>query len=409
MRETEATKTIEVAGGQGEGVNATPALAEAARQMNVCNACRYCEGLCAVFPAMEKRQTFTDGDINYLANLCHNCSACYYDCQYVPPHEFAVNVPVAMAEAREESYAHYAWPRFLAPVFERNGLWIAAASALFVAVFIGGFALAADPGVFWSVQTGEGAFYRIMPHEAMAAVFGAVFFYAIFAIGMGVRAFWLEAGRSVPIRLTPADFWRAMRNATTLRYLDGGGAGCMNEDERPSDRRRLYHHATFYGFLLCFASTSTGTLFHYGFGWEAPYPLWSPVVILGTLGGIGLVVGPIGLLREKHRRDPAIRKRTQTGMDAAFLWSLLAVSATGLALLALRASPAMGLMLSIHLGVVFALFLSFPYGKFVHGIYRYLALVRHAAEEAHAEGRTAAPSRPLGAETAVGAKATAGG
>ena len=45
--------------------HATPALAEADRLMTVCNSCRYCEGLCAVFPAMEMRRAFGDGDLNY--------------------------------------------------------------------------------------------------------------------------------------------------------------------------------------------------------------------------------------------------------------------------------------------------------------------------------------------------------
>ena len=90
------------------------ALAEADRLMTICNACRYCEGLCAVFPAMEMRFTFGDGDLNYLANLCHQCGACYTDCQYSPPHEFNVNVPASLAKLRNDSYAHYAWPRALA-------------------------------------------------------------------------------------------------------------------------------------------------------------------------------------------------------------------------------------------------------------------------------------------------------
>jgi len=38
-------------------------------------------------------------------------------------------------------------------------------------------------------------------------------------------------------------------------------------------------------------------------------------------------------------------------------------------------------LLAIHLGVVFALFLSMPYGKFVHGLYRYLALVKYARDK----------------------------
>ena len=69
--------------------------------MTICNACRYCEGLCAVFPAMEMRRTFADGDLNYLANLCHQCGACYSDCQYSPPHEFMRQHPGGDGEAAQ--------------------------------------------------------------------------------------------------------------------------------------------------------------------------------------------------------------------------------------------------------------------------------------------------------------------
>ena len=46
----------------------------------------------------------------------------------------------------------------------------------------------------------------------------------------------------------------------------------------------------------------------------------------------------------------------------------------------LRDTAAMGPLLALHLGVVFGLFITMPYGKFVHGIYRYVALVRYAQE-----------------------------
>ena len=67
-------------------------------------------------------------------------------------------------------------------------------------------------------------------------------------------------------------------------------------------------------------------------------------------------------------------------MDTTFIAMLFLVSLTGFALMILRDTSAMGMLLAIHLGVVLGLFLSLPYGKFVHGPYRFLALVKYASE-----------------------------
>ncbi len=50
-------------------------------------------------------------------------------------------------------------------------------------------------------------------------------------------------------------------------------------------------------------------------------------------------------------------------------------------LLILRETPAMGILLGVHLGVVLGLFITLPYGKLVHAVYRYAALVRNATEQ----------------------------
>ncbi len=356
-------------------------LTEARRLMTVCNSCRYCEGLCAVFPAMEMRRVFTDGDLNYLANLCHACGACYVDCQFSPPHEFNVNVPKVFGQVRAESYAAYAWPRALSGLFTRNGLAISIIAALSMAAFILGFIAWHDPAALFAARSGPGSFYALMPHNTMVAIFGAAFLYAVVAMVMGMRAFWLDIAEPVGTLRQPASIWQAVKDACTLRYLDGGGVGCYNEDERPTDPRRIYHHFTFYGFLLCFASTSTATLYHYLAGREAPYAWYDVPVVLGTLGGIGLIIGPVGLLMAKMRRDPNMIDRPSLGMDVAFLVMLFLTSLTGLVLLVLRETGAMGILLALHLGVVFALFLTLPYGKFVHGLYRFLTLVRYAKEQ----------------------------
>ena len=346
--------------------HATAAHAEADRLMVVCNSCRYCEGLCAVFPAMEMRRVFTDSDLNYLANLCHGCGACYYDCQFSPPHEFQVNVPVALAKVRAESYRIYSRPRLLSPLFTRNGLAIAVITCLSIAAFTAGFAFYDARSVFLGSHTGPGAFYLLMSHNLMAALFTLVFVSVIVAMTMSVIAF--ARDKKTTSVAHPRALWQAMKDACSLRYLDGGKGGCMNESERPTDTRKFYHHATFYGFALCFASTVTATLYHYLLGWEAPYAWYDLPVILGTLGGIGLVVGPIGLLVVKSSRDPELLDKAQSGMDRAFIVMLFLTGATGLALLLLRATAMMGTLLAVHLGIIFALFLTIPYGKFVHEI-----------------------------------------
>jgi citrate/tricarballylate utilization protein len=360
--------------------HATEDLAEADRLMTICNSCRYCEGLCAVFPAMEMRRAFTDGDLNYLANLCHGCGACFHDCQFSPPHEFNVNVPRTLARVRAQSYGAYAWPRALAGLFAHNGLTISVAAALAVAAFVLGFAALDDRSVLFGVHEGAGAFYELMPHGAMALLFGGAFLYGLFALAMGVRLFWRDVGEKAPVAGDEASLRQALVDALALRYLDGGGVGCMNEGERPTDRRRLYHHLTFHGFLACFAATCIATLYHYLLGREAPYPIYDLPVLLGTLGGLGLVIGPAGLLAARWRREPVIADGERFGMDVAFIAMLFLAGLTGLALLALRATSAMGPVLALHLGVVFAFFVTMPYGKFVHGIYRFLALLRYAKE-----------------------------
>jgi citrate/tricarballylate utilization protein len=362
-------------------MHATKALVEADRLMTVCNSCRYCEGLCAVFPAMEMRRSFADADLNYLANLCHNCGACFVDCQFSPPHEFNVNVPQNLAEVRAQSYAAYAWPVPMPAIFARNGLVVALATALSVAVFILGFVAIADPNALYASGGEAGAFYRVMPHNVMAALFGAVFLFAMLALFMGARNFWLSTRSEGAPPLSIADVWEALRNAATLRYLDGAGADCYVEEDAGPDRRRLYHHLTFYGFMLCFAATTVATGYHYLLQREAPYPWYDLPVLLGTLGGVGLVIGPIGLRSEKSRRDPALGDPASAGMEAAFLVMLWLTGFTGLLLLLVRDTSAMGVILAAHLGVVFSLFATMPYGKFVHGIYRTLALVRFAAEK----------------------------
>ena len=356
---------------------------EVARQLQICNGCRYCEGFCAVFPAMTRRLEFGKADIHYLANLCHNCGACLHACQYAPPHEFAINVPKAMATVRGQTYADYAWPPALGKLYQRNGLTLSLALAASLTLFMV-LALQSN-GTLWGplVQNGQQGFYAIFPHNLMVSLFAPVFLWAVLAMGMGVSKFWKDvtpATSGAPLS-TPAAA-EATHDALKLKYLGGGhGDGCNNEDDAFTLARKRMHHLTFYGFMLCFAATSVATLYHYALGWPAPYDFTSLPKILGTVGGISLALGTFGLWRLNLARDPQHGDVKQRPMDRGFIALLFLISVTGLALMLSRTTAAMPSLLALHLGLVMALFLTLPYGKFAHGIFRMASLLRFSVEK----------------------------
>jgi citrate/tricarballylate utilization protein len=349
--------------------------AEVERVLQICNACRYCEGFCAVFPAMARRLDFAQADIHYLANLCHNCGACLHACQYAPPHEFAVNVPQALARVRVQTYARYAWPAGAGRLYQRNGLVLALAVWLGLALFLL-MALVRRPAGGGAASSGS--FYDVFPHGVMVGLFAPVFGFAVLAVGMGVMRLWRALTPGAASRAAAGE---AVRDALTLKYLDGGhGLGCHDDSDRFSHARRHSHHATFYGFMLCFAATAVATVYHYVFGWVAPYPLLSLPKILGVLGGLGLISGPVGLAWLHHRRHPQHGDAAQRPMDLGFIALLLGVSASGLLLMGLRATSAMPVLLCVHLGAVMALFATMPCNKFAHAAFRGAALLKWAIE-----------------------------
>lgn len=379
MHQLEALTRDARALAQGEPILSAPE-SEVARQMQICNACRYCEGFCAVFPAMTRRLEFGKADIHFMANLCHNCGACLHACQYAPPHEFAVNVPQAMARVRGQTYADYAWPPTLGLLYKRNGLTLCLALAAGLALFLG-LALAVN-GTLWG-GTVTGNFYSVFPHNLLVGLFAPVFLFSCLALGMGVRRFWRDVTPATTGHaVTAPAAAEATRDMLRLKYLGGGhGEGCNNEDDGFTLARRRAHHLTFYGFMLCFAATSLATIYHYALGWEAPYDLPSLPKLLGVVGGVALILGAGGLLWLNLRRDPQHGDAHQKPMDLGFIALLLATSATGLGLWLARAHAAMPALLALHLGVVMALFATLAYGKFAHGVFRTAALLRHAVEK----------------------------
>lgn len=344
-------------------------LQEARRQAEICNACRYCEGYCSVFPALHRERAFTDGTLTQLANLCHNCRGCYYACQYTAPHEFDLNLPGILADLRQESWEEFAYPAPLARAVQKSGVLIALATLL-------GFA-----ALFWAARSlgsgdGEG-FYAVLPHNAMVAIFAPAFLLPLVSLGISLRRYWTATGGG-SLRLQ--DIAAAFGSAARMKNLAGGhGDGCnFEEEDRFSHARRFAHQAVMYGFLLSFAATSAGTVMHYGFDLRAPYPLWSLPKLLGLSGGLLLTGGAAWMLVLKLQSDRELGAASAWGGEIAFILLLGLVAASGLALYASTGSAAMPVLLSLHLGAVLAFFLLMPFSKMAHGFYRLAALVREA-------------------------------
>ncbi len=345
------------------------ATEEARRQVEICNACRYCEGYCAVFPSAFGQRAFADGDITQLASLCHNCRGCYYACQYTEPHEFALNLPAALAEVRVESWERFAWPSGFARLFQRSGVALSLALVIGIAV------------LFWALTalapaSGEG-FYAYLSHSAMVAIFAPAFLLPLAAVAIGLRRYWTEVGGA---RVRWPHLKTAFVDAAQLRNLSGGAAkGCnFEKGDRYSQGRRHAHQAVFWGFLLCFAATSSGTVLHYVFDRPAPYGFFSLPKLLGLPGGILLVVGSVLLIRLKLKADASLGAPSVWGGEVAFVALLGLTGLTGLALYAATGTALVAPLLALHLGTVLAFFLTTPYSKMVHGFYRMASLVRDA-------------------------------
>jgi citrate/tricarballylate utilization protein len=260
----------------------------------------------------------------------------------------------------------------------RRNAWLLVIGGIVSLVFFGVVAALSPSGLF-SAHQGPGAFYNVIPYLVMMLPALLVSLYAVGVMLAGAWAFARDIGARSDVTLRQTLV--AAGEAFGLRYLRGGTAGgCFYPTERTSNSRLVCHMLVFYGFISAFIATVIAAFMQDVFGQEPPYPILSGPVIFGAVGGVALIVGATGLLVLKWRsdRDPADGR--SMNLDWLFLLSLNVVAITGMLLLILRDTPAMGMLLVVHLATVLALYVSAPYGKFAHFLYRYAALVQNRIE-----------------------------
>lgn len=307
---------------------------EARRALNICNTCGFCTALCAVFPAAKLREDLRRGDIRHLAHLCHDCGSCLDDCQYAPPHAFAMDLPTTLSAVRARDHA--------AGASESRALkWQA-----------GGFAAC----VLAAPLVAEGTDLRTLWTGVALGALGAV---AVLGVRLGR---FRRASKGPELRRGLRSLARALRDALTLRYLGGDGHVCEDRHGPVSPLRRRSHHLLLGGLLVALVGA-------HGSAWP---------VAPATLGGGAMLAGLAGL-------ELARRRSARPGQDAANRLlgaQLAALAITGLAQAWLPAGALGGVLPALHAGAVLGLALGLPFGKLGHGGWRALALSRHAAERA---------------------------
>lgn len=328
-------------------------MGEAERVLTICGVCDYCSGFCEMFRAARRRSVFLEGDITYLAHLCHDCGKCLQACQYAPPHVFDIDPPKVLADVRAQFWpAAWSWLALLfVPLAPLLTLLLVPADRLF------------------GRHAGPGAFYAVLPWSVLSLGAGLVLLWSMTTLCLGILRFWKDGGGGDPRGVIRA----ALSDVVTLRNLEGGGIACHH-----GGLRRWAHYVLVIGFGLCFASTSVATIYHHGFHYRAPYPLMSLPVVLGSLGGFLMIVGCGGLCWSKMQRNR--NRKISAFHDTLLLNLLMLVSVTGFALVALRETMMMGMLLALHFGAVLSLFLLVSSGKLAHGAYRAAAVLRAAME-----------------------------
>lgn len=353
---------------------------EAERQLVICNSCRYCEGYCAVFPALERRQVLTEGDLVQIANVCHDCRACFQACMYTAPHEFEINPPAALAALRLANYESYVWP---SPLPRLLTGWIGVASSaigaialtLLATIFFG------HPSKLWVSPEQTYSPYDLLPMVPTLVLVGAPALFSVVIMLVACYRFWNTIDGRISRLLNLPAILRALKDAATMRNLRGGGDDCYYPDaQTPSAIRRHLHALTMYGFVLCLVATTSAAIQEHFLHGEPPYPLLSVPVLTGTLGGIGLVIGCSGLIILKSRATTELSNSAMTIKDYGLLVALDMLAVSGLLTLLARESAPFSIVYLLHLAAIVLAFAAVPYSKFMHIPFRLLSLVRDSME-----------------------------
>jgi quinone-modifying oxidoreductase subunit QmoC len=289
--------------------------------------------------------------------LCHDCSDCSARCpRDARPGDAMQAIRSLLIEelgsprpmARLVSRAATTWPLLLGlPVI----FW-----ALYVWA-VNGFAVPRTPL----------AFADVVPVWMIYSVFLPAGAFALLASALGARRSWAAWGQGGGRQ---GSVWRGLGAVAWDILAHRRFRSC-----RAARPRRTGHLLLLWGFAGALATTTLLGIAMDVFGVKTPLPQLHPIKILGNLSAVLLAVGLVWLVVHRAANKGATAATQPFDTFFAVLLALLVFSGIGaeLARQMLPARSALAVYL-LHLGAVLTLFLTFPFSKFAHALYRTLAM-----------------------------------
>ena len=362
-----------------------------------CYQCATCSSVCELAPAdapFPRRQVLLAqwGMFDQLMGdpgvwLCHQCNDCSVRC----PRDVAPGD--VMASLRAMIVEKLAFPNaFGSLVGNVKKTWplLVFGPILFWMVLLGvatQFQMGeVHHGLVPGPSMGQFFYDQYVPHYLIYGVYFSAVGWVCLALFTSGMKFWKMMGDK---QARSGNFIGAIIGVFIAIALHNKFSSC----DRGVAKRRWGHFLVMWGFIGAAVTSGFAVVYLYRdtvfFSWlnlqyAYPVPITHWVKLLGNFSAIILVIGGILLFVNRMAASDRLVGAT-TAFDRFFLWVVLAVIGTGVFTEIFRfmaLDPMVGLTVYIvHLGVVLCLFLTLPYSKFAHILYRTLAMTHERMTE----------------------------
>lgn len=362
-----------------------------------CYQCATCSSVCELAPAdapFPRRQVLLAqwGMFDQLMGdpgiwLCHQCNDCSVRC----PRD--VGPGDVMASLRAMMVQMLAVPAFMGSLVgnvKKTWPLLVFGPIIFWVVLLGvstGFQMhEAHHGLVPGPDMGQFFYDQYVPHYLIYGVYFTAVGLVCIALSSSGMKLWNLMGDQ---QKRTGRFIGALIGVLIAIALHNKFSSC----DRGVTKRRWGHFLVMWGFVGAAITSGFAVVYLYRdtvfFSWlnlqyAYPVPITHWVKLLGNFSAIILVIGGIMLFVNRLATGDKLVGAT-TAFDRFFLWVVLTVIGTGVFTEIFRfmaIDPLIGFAVYIvHLGVVLCLFLTLPYSKFAHILYRTLAMTHERMTE----------------------------